>query len=342
MLGGPWKLGELAAELPVDAVQLSVFLLTALGVASFLVALQPRSVRAHLDRRMNSVASALASKAKGDVEAGRRRQVEDAIRELQMRERTRERRRSRPTLLARLRQSGLAWSRYTYLLVSATVACAVFLLCTVAVGLGLVMSLGFAIAGALLLPHFYLLRVRARRLKAFGVGFPNALDTIVRGIQAGIPLTDTLRTVAAEAQEPVRSEFSQIIQDMVLGLPLEGALARFVDRVPLSEVSFFAIVLTVQARTGGNLSEALSNLSVVLRDRSKMRMKIRAMSSEAKASAMIIGALPVVVAGVLSLTSLDYILLLFSTSVGHFAIAGSLVWMLIGTLVMRQMINFDF
>ncbi len=164
----------------------------------------------------------------------------------------------------------------------------------------------------------------------------------VRGVKAGLPLIDCLKVIAREAQEPVRSEFQAIVEDQTLGMPISDAVARFPERIPLAETNFFAIVITIQARTGGSLAEALSNLSKVLRDRRKMDAKIRAMSAEAKASAGIIGSLPIVVAILVYLTSPDYIMLLFQTTTGNIVLAGSALWMLMGIMVMRKMINFDF
>ena len=183
---------------------------------------------------------------------------------------------------------------------------------------------------------------RNSRFKRFSNEFPNAVDVIVRGVKAGLPLVDCLKIIAAEAQEPVRSEFKTMVQDQTLGMPLDEAVQRLPERVPLAEANFFGIVIAIQSRTGGSLSEALGNLSKVLRERKKMQAKIKAMSSEAKASAGIIGSLPVIVAGLVYLTSPDYITLLFTTTIGNAVLVASGLWMLMGCLVMRKMINFDF
>jgi Flp pilus assembly protein TadB len=154
-----------------------------------------------------------------------------------------------------------------------------------------------AFAGGLLLPHFYVNFMRARRFKRFSAEFANAMDVIVRGLKSGLPLADCMKIIAAEAQEPVRSEFKAIIEDQAMGMPSDEAVQRLPQRMPVAEASFFAIVIAIQSRTGGSLSEALGNLSKVLRERKKMQAKIKAMSSEAKSSAGIIGALPVFVTG---------------------------------------------
>jgi tight adherence protein B len=155
-------------------------------------------------------------------------------------------------------------------------------------------------------------------------------------------MADCMKIIAAEAQDPVKSEFRTVVADQTLGLPMDEAVQRLSERVPLSEANFFAIVIAIQSRTGGSLSEALNNLSRVLRERKKMQAKIKAMSAEAKASGGIIGALPVVVTGVVYLTSPDYMSLLFTTSTGNIVLAGCGLWMTMGILVMRKMINFDF
>ena len=191
------------------------------------------------------------------------------------------------------------------------------------------------------LPSWFLKRARNGRLKKFGNEFPNAIDVIVRGIKSGLPLNDCMRIVATEATEPVKTEFRLIIESQTLGLPLTDAVAKLYERMPCAEANFFGIVLAIQQKTGGNLSETLGNLSRVIRERRKMRDKIQAVSMEAKASAWIIGSLPVVVAVLVYLTSPRYIELLWITQVGKFALAVSAVWMLIGVLVMRKMINFD-
>jgi len=165
---------------------------------------------------------------------------------------------------------------------------------------------------------------------------------IVRGIKAGLPLLDSLKLIAAEAEEPVRSEIRSIIETQTIGIPLGEACLKLYERMPLPEANFFGIVISIQQRAGGNLSEALGNLSRVLRDRKKMKAKIKAMSMEAKASATIIGALPIAVMTLVYITSPQYISLLWTEPTGRLMMAGCAVWMSVGIFVMRKMINFDF
>ena len=160
-------------------------------------------------------------------------------------------------------------------------------------------------------------------------------------MRAGLPLGDCLRVIAGESAEPVRSEFRLIIESTAMGLQLGEAVEKLYERVPVQEANFFSIVINIQSKAGGNLSEALGNLSRVLRDRKKMKQKVTAMSQEAKASAGIIGALPFFVTGALYLTSPAYISLLFTNPTGRMIVFGCLVWMLFGILTMKKMINFD-
>jgi tight adherence protein B len=161
-------------------------------------------------------------------------------------------------------------------------------------------------------------------------------------VKSGLPLNDCIRVIANEAAEPVKSEFRTIIEAQSLGITLADAINKLHDRVPVPEASFFGIVVAIQQRAGGNLSEALGNLSRVLRERKKMKGKIGAMAMEAKASAWIIGSLPIVVMVLVFLTSPNYIMLLFTEPLGRVILGVSAVWMLTGVFVMRRMINFDF
>lgn len=331
-----------------SATQIAVILLAVLsfgGIAA--AALYPRlSGGSKSEKRLEAIASTKrkpVDRAAAVMDEGRRkRSVEDTLKELEEIQKSKARASKRPTLTTRMRQAGLRWSKNTYFLVCVGSAVGTFVVALVALGLGMLPAAGFGLAGGVLLPHFYINFKRKRRFKGFSAEFPNAVDVIVRGVKAGLPLIDCLKIIASEAQEPVRSEFQAIIEDQTLGMPLAEAVVRLPERVPLSEANFFAIVIAIQSRTGGSLSEALSNLSKVLRDRKKMAAKIRSMSAEAKSSASIIGALPIVVAILVYLTSPDYIMLLFNTTTGNIVLAGCGLWMLMGVLVMRKMINFDF
>jgi tight adherence protein B len=207
---------------------------------------------------------------------------------------------------------------------------------------GLLVALVIGFVAAFGLPMWLLSFLKKRRENSFLNAFPDAVDVIVRGIKTGLPLGDCLKVIASEAQEPVKSEFRAIMETQTVGLPLGDACAKLYERIPLPEANFFGIVITIQQKAGGNLSEALGNLSRVLRDRKKMKAKIQAVSMEAKASASIIAALPIAVMTLVWLTSPEYIELLWTAQLGRMMLAASAVWMFMGVMVMRKMINFDF
>ncbi|OHV79778.1 type II secretion system F family protein [Ensifer sp. LCM 4579] len=323
-----------------------VFLLASTSVGGLmLAALYPRAAKAGAYRqRFDRVAGGAEARRMETVDEDardRRRSVEKTLREIEEKQKANARKNSKPKLAVRLRQAGLDWSTRTYWLASAGAGLATYVGMLLA-GYGALTTAGFALAGGLFLPHLYVNGKRKARLKRFADEFPNAVDVIVRGLKAGLPMTDCLRVIAAEAEEPVKSEFVTVAQDQTLGIPVDEAVQRMSERIPLPEANFFAIVIAIQSRTGGSLSEALGNLSKVLRDRKKMKAKIKAMSAEAKSSAGIIGALPFFVAGAVYLTSPDYMTLLFTTLAGKIVLVGCALWMGIGILVMRKMINFDF
>ncbi|WP_200879687.1 type II secretion system F family protein [Palleronia rufa] len=290
-------------------------------------------------RRVEAIAREFeaASDGSDDGKAPAQRSVKDALREIEEVRRTRNRR----ILIRRLREAGLGWSKTRYFVVSAGLG-----VCGLAFGLivggGTVVPIGFALACGVGLPNLMLSVRKTRRMKSMMTEFPTAIDIVVRGVKSGLPFRDCLHVIAQETRAPLKAEFQKILNDLNVGLPMSDAIQRFAERVPLSEANFFAIVVTIQARTGGSLSNSLSNLSNVLRERNKMRDKIKAMSSEAKASGAIIGALPVLVAGIMSLTSPDYISVLFTETTGNMVLVASGLWMGMGILVMRKMINFDF
>ena len=265
----------------------------------------------------------------------RREQVEGSLKELEARRAT-----SLP-LTARISQAGLTWSKQQFYLISATLGIAGFMVFFL-VNAGLLTALAIGFAAGFGLPLWILKFLKKRREAKFIHAFPDAIDVIVRGIKAGLPLLDSMKVIAAEAPEPVRSEFRTILDTQAIGLPLGEACSKLFERVPVAEANFFGIVIAIQQKAGGNLSEALGNLSRVLRERKKMKAKIQAMSMEAKASAGIIGSLPVVICALVYLTSPQYIELLWTHPTGRLLLAISAFWMSMGVFVMRKMINFDF
>lgn len=266
----------------------------------------------------------------------RRDQVAQSLKEIE----TREKARHRVSLEARLLQAGLTWSKRQFFVFSAVAAVVVALLMVMVSGSSHLGLAGLFIGG-LGLPRWFLSYRRKKRTARFILELPNALDVVVRGIRSGLPLNDCIRMIAAEAQEPLRSEFRTVVETQTLGLSLSDALFKLHERIPVPETNFVAIVISIQQKSGGNLSEAISNLSKVLRDRKRMKDKVQAMSMEAKASAAIIAALPFIVALLTYLSSPQYIELLWKTQAGQFGLMISAVWMLIGILVMKKMISFD-
>jgi tight adherence protein B len=200
----------------------------------------------------------------------------------------------------------------------------------------------FAIAGGYLLPRMWVNRKRKKYQSLFLEELPNAVESIVRGVKTGLPLNDTIRAVAKDAKEPVRSEFARILDQQAFGMSMAEAVTVLLERVPLPEVNFFVVVITVQQQAGGNLSEALGNLARVLRDRKKMKLKIKAMSSEAKASAYIIGSLPFVVGSLVSLTSPLYLQPFWTTQLGMVWAGVGAFMLCLGIFVMTKMVQFDF
>jgi tight adherence protein B len=241
----------------------------------------------------------------------------------------------------RISQAGLSWSKRQYIMISVGIGLALFVVIFL-VGGGVLAAAGAGFAGGFGVPRWLLAFLKKRRETSFLHVFPDAVDVIVRGVKAGLPLGDCLRIIANEAQEPVRSEFKTIVEAQTVGISMGDACAKLYERMPLAEANFFGIVVSIQQRAGGNLSEALGNLSRVLRDRKKMKAKIQAMSMEAKASAGIIGSLPPIVMLLVYLSTPDYISLLWTHPTGQLMLVGCVIWMSMGIFVMKRMINFDF
>jgi tight adherence protein B len=291
-----------------------------------------------VEQRMQSVArTEPAQRAVRGTQKSRRDSVEASLKDLEERHK---KSKSAP-LTVRISQAGLSWTKRQFALISAGMGVAAFL-AALFFGTGLIIAAAIGFAGAFGAPRWLLSYLKKRREKKFLDGFPDAVDVIVRGVKAGLPLLDCVKMIALEAPEPLKTEFRVILETQAIGMPLGEACGKLYERTPLPEANFFGIVVAIQQKAGGNLSEALGNLSRVLRDRKKMKAKIQSMSQEAKASAAIIGALPIAVMTLVYLTSPQYISLLFSTSTGNMMLAASGIWMAMGVMVMKKMINFDF
>jgi tight adherence protein B len=271
------------------------------------------------------------------TQRSRREQVEGSLKELE----ARAQKDKKIPLAMRISQAGLEWSEQKFWIISGVLGLFGLGAAYVAGG-GMLGAAGIGFAMALGMPRWLLGFLKKRREKAFLKALPDAVDVIVRGIKAGLPLFESIKVVVNDSPEPLRSEFRAIIETQAVGMPLGEACARLYERMPLPEANFFGIVIAIQQKSGGNLSEALGNLSKVLRDRKKMADKIQAMSMEAKASAGIIGSLPPVVMILVFITTPDYIALLWTNSMGQLMLVACAVWMSMGVMVMKKMINFDF
>jgi tight adherence protein B len=290
------------------------------------------------EQRMASVAKTVpAARVSRGHQKSRRDTVEATLKEFEERHKQSK---NRP-ISVRIAQAGLKWSKRQFLLLSIGVGVVMFLAGLVSGG-GLLVAMALAFAGAFGIPRWLLSFLKKRRESKFLNGFPDAVDIIVRGVKAGLPLLDCLKMIASESPEPVKSEFRMIVETQAVGMPLGDACQKLYEDMPLPEANFFGIVIAIQQKAGGNLAEALGNLSRVLRDRKKMKAKIQAMSQEAKASAGIIGSLPLAVMALVYLSSPQYITLLWTEPLGRMMLAASAVWMFIGVMVMKKMINFDF
>jgi len=269
----------------------------------------------------------------------RRKSVQDSLKDLEKKQQEKSAK-AKPSMKVRLIQAGFKISISQFYIASVVFGGVASLLALIA-GMGLPVIAGIFLVASAGLPRWFINFMIKRRAKAFLNEFPNALDIMVRSIKSGLPLNDAIRLIAGDGMEPVKTEFKRIIEAQQIGLNIPEACARMINTIPLPEVNFFAIVIAIQAQAGGNLSEALGNLSKVLRERKKMKAKVQALSMEAKASACIIGALPFIVAFLVYTTSPDYMMVLFTDPRGHLIMAASAVWMSIGIWVMRNMINFD-
>jgi tight adherence protein B len=271
------------------------------------------------------------------TQRSRREQVETSLKDLE----ARAQKQKKVALNVRITQAGLDWPVKKFWIISGVLGAAAMVGAFVAGG-GPLGSIGLGFAAGFGLPRWILSFLKKRREQAFLKALPDAVDVIVRGIKAGLPLFESIKVVAADSPDPLRSEFLAIIETQAIGMPLGEACARLYERMPLPEANFFGIVVAIQQKSGGNLSEALGNLSKVLRDRKKMGEKIKAMSMEAKASAGIIGSLPPIVMLLVYLSTPDYISLLWTHPTGQLMLVGCVIWMSMGIFVMKQMINFDF
>ncbi len=243
-------------------------------------------------------------------------------------------------LRLRLAQTGKSWTLKQYLTVSLSLFTFLFLLLALR-GAPLYLAICVGALVGLGIPHFVVGYLIKKRINDFTVNFPDAIELLVRGLKSGLPVSETLNVISREVPGPVGEEFKFVTEKIKIGKTMEDALQEAADRMGTPEFQFFTITLAIQRETGGNLAETLGNLANVLRERAKMKLKIKAMSSESKASAYIIGALPFMVFGMIYNVNPSYMLGFFSDERLIIAGLGGACWMGIGVFIMSKMISFE-
>ena len=293
------------------------------------------------DKRVQGVTENRARKmgtAAADAGSSRKKSVSDTLKEIDTRAKAKE----KVTLRLQIQRAGLQITPRDFYIASGVCGAVFFAITFFGMQTPFLGGLVAAFVGAMGVPRWFLNKMVKRRQAKFLRELANAIDVVVRGVKSGLPLNECLQVIARESPEPLAGEFREVVEQQRLGVTLGEALDRMCDRLPVAEVRFLAIVIGIQQQAGGNLSEALANLSGVLRDRFRMELKIKALSAEAKASAMVLASLPPGVMFMVYLTSPDYLMPLFTTTPGRFMIVVGCLWMLTGVLVMRKMINFKF
>ncbi len=284
--------------------------------------------------KQNNAAAKKAAAA--NTPEARRKQIMQQLQESERAER-----KARISLSAKLKQAGLATKVSTFWIISGVLGAIAFLL-PLLFGLNILVCVGAGVVFGLGLPRWVVGFLGKRRMKKFSSHFADAVDVIVRGIKSGLPVHDCFKIIARESPAPLGPEFQKLVEGLGVGLTLAQALDKMYERMPTPELKFFAIVIAIQQKTGGNLAEALNNLSVVLRARKMMGEKIKALSSEATASAGIIGSLPPAVMILVSITTPAYMARLFTDPRGQFMLLIAVAMMSFGVFVMKKMISFKF
>jgi tight adherence protein B len=288
-----------------------------------------------IDRRAAALRGDEKKTAARESEAAlRRKQVAESLKELENKAKDR----NKVSLEMKIAQAGLIITKQSFIIGSCISAAVGGLLALLT--LGPLFAVGGLIVGGLGIPNWILSYRRKKRIKEFLAEFPSAVEVIIRGVKSGLPLGACLQTVATQAKEPLRSEFQAIVAATTVGLTIGQAVERLAERVPISDTNFFSIVINIQQQSGGNLTEALGNLSKVLRERVTLDLKVKALSSEAKSSAWIIGLLPFIMGGLIYITQPSYISILWTNDTGKMLLLGVAIWMSIGALIMKQMVNF--
>ncbi len=330
--------------LDAEMMQMGLGLLVALSAAAaiyFVVASFLSGDAA--EKRLQGVSESKVVRGQNRVQAelgqSRRKQVAESLKEMESRQKEKE----KVTLRLRLERAGLEITAQAFWIASGVTGLFLGVVVFFALpGIHPIVSVLAAFAGAFGLPRLVVAQMAKRRQGKFVAEFANSIDVIVRGVKSGLPLNECLGIIARESPSPIREEFQEIVEQQRVGIPLGECFERMMARMPLPEVKFFAIVIGIQQQAGGNLSEALGNLSGVLRDRRRLQAKVKALSAEAKASAGVLGALPFIVMSMVYITTPNYMALLWTTKMGQFLLLIAGAWMTVGLLVMRKMINFKY
>ena len=328
---------DMSSIWPVIAALLGFVALA--GVGWVLVGEEPTSAKAN--KRISAVAADTKSEAaRGrttqDTQAARRKQIL-----LTLKQQENQDRKAKLSLESRLIQAGLSFTVRDFWVGSGIIG-VVSVVVALLLRAPILAAIGIGFASGLGVPRWLLSTLAKGRAKKFTEEFPNAIDIIVRGIKSGLPVHDCMRLIAAESPEPLAKEFKKLMESIAVGTSIDQALEKMYDRMPTSEVRFFSIVLAIQQKTGGNLAEALNNLSIVLRARKLLREKIKALSGEAVASAFIIGSLPPGIGLMVTITSPGYMNPLINDPRGHVILGIGIGMEMLGIFVMRRMINFKF
>jgi tight adherence protein B len=328
-----------------DLLQTLMLLVAALAASAvaFTLLFPYVSGEKQVEKRLQSVTEnktrRAARRVQAEQTASRRKAVADTLKELEDRQKQRE----KVSLRLRLQRAGLDMTPRNFWVASGVTGAVM----AIGIFLGIpnchpivVAAVGFI--GAFGVPRWTVSFLTKRRQAKFISEFANAIDVIVRGVKSGLPLNECLSIIARETPSPIREEFAELVEQQRVGMPMSECFERMISRLPLPEVKFFGIVISIQQQAGGNLSEALGNLSGVLRDRKQLQAKVAALSAEAKASAGVLGSLPILVMTMVYITTPNYISLLWTTKVGVFALLCAGFWMSCGVFVMWKMINFKY
>lgn len=315
----------------------AVMIIVMLAAITAVVIMRPRAKLKNRIAALGIASSGGGVQSSRQVAGGRQRRVQERLKEIEAQSK---KKKGRNEIRLQLLQAGVDMQAKTFMIISAAVGVVAGFLYLMT-GYPWYGAAPVAVFAAIMVPRRVLKFMAGRRQKMFTQHFANALDIVTRGIKSGLPVGECLAIIGRESPGPVGEEFRLMVEGQKIGLTMDEILRRGLERIPTPEYKFFAIVLTIQQTTGGNLAETLENLSRVLRDRKKLRDKIKALSSEAKASAAIIGALPFFVMLAVQVLTPDYLAPLFTEPGGQKALIGAGLWMFFGMMIMRKMINFE-